>query len=114
MADYPPLRKYPKYINVNNNRWKIEFKRTLSFAGTDNAGECHVEIKTIKIKIKHDDNEKVNRKERYKTFFHELLHAFEVEYGFEMIHRHIDFLEKALAEYMMNNKVRCFKGEVNE
>jgi hypothetical protein len=69
---FPPTRKYPKEITVNGNTWSVRFIRKPP-DHPQNVGLSDPETRTNYIKLGQ------GRKETFKTFIHELIHAYEIE-----------------------------------
>lgn len=92
----PKVRDYPKNLEIRGNIWSVKFTKQLSIA---HAGDCNPNKKLIRIRIgKHQDLHTIMR-----TFIHEVLHAIEFEYGFEMEHKSIEKLEEPLTDFILNN-----------
>jgi hypothetical protein len=84
---------------VNGKEWVVEFKKINL---NDRYAECCEEDKTITI------DKRCNRVNTVKSFIHEMLHAFEEEYGFKLskVHRRGDNvykLEEALFNFFTEN-----------
>lgn len=83
---------------VNGNPWKVKFKREIKDTDTTFClGLCDPSEKTIYIK------QGQTYEERLDTFYHELIHSFEDEYGFELEHKLVHKLAKALARFYVEN-----------
>jgi hypothetical protein len=92
------LKDYPRQIQVGDSLWSVKFKRDLGQTETRITwGLCCPAEQTIYIRLGQ------TQKERLKTFLHELLHAIEEEYGFEVPHQLIHRLEDPLARFLMDN-----------
>jgi hypothetical protein len=93
---YPRTRKYPKVVIVRDMPWRVKFVRNCPGSRTD-LGLCCPSQQTIYIKLKQKP------KETFMTFIHELLHAFEFEYDFNIPHKAIEQLEKPISEFVLDN-----------
>lgn len=93
---WPPRKKdYPKELLVKDAIYTIHFQRKLN--ARDDLGLCDSSVKKIHIKLKQNLNETLH------TFIHEVLHAIEEEYGFEIEHKIIHKLEEPLARLIFDN-----------
>lgn len=81
-------------IKILNKKWKIKVlshKKYCSTIGSDSAGECHIDIKTIFIHKKNLD---------ITTIVHEMVHAYCSELGIVEMQLDDDQLEEAYAELL--------------
>ncbi len=90
----PRAKVYPSEIRVGSDQWTIEFVESLS---KDTLGTCDPSTHCIRI-LKGQ-----TRRELFSTFVHEVLHAFEFSYDFELKHRHVEKLERAIVEFLLEN-----------
>lgn len=89
-------RDFPKQICINGNMWRLYFRKMIE--GKANVlGLCCPEDKVILIKVGQKPQA------RLQTFFHELLHAIEFEYGVKISHKLIYKLEGPLADIVAQN-----------
>ena len=88
---------FPKELVIGESTWRVKWRRSIPEGGKGCVGLCCEEEKIIHIKLGQ------TRSERVSTFFHELLHAAEVEYGFEIPHRLIYKLEGPLSKVFLQN-----------
>lgn len=86
---------FPKELFLGENNWQIRFVRSLD--GIKTLGLCDPADHIIYIL------QGQSPKERFKTFVHELLHALEYEYSFEMPHKSIYDLEEPLTRLWEDN-----------
>lgn len=95
----PKKRDYPKEVLVRGNTWSVKFVRKFSYCEDDEhiLGECDPSEKIIRIR------QGISPLQTWTTFIHELLHAFEEEYEFEVDHDHIEKFEVAIVEFMLSN-----------
>ena len=93
------MKDYPRQIQVGDSVWGVRFVRRLAdpSPGSITWGACDPSDQVIYIRLGQSQTE------RLKTFLHELLHAIEFEYGFEMPHRLIHRLEDPLVRFLMDN-----------
>lgn len=87
--------KIPKIIIINDNEWKVVFKKILRVAGTrayNNLGYAHEDSKEIWIK----NTKSITDEVKLEILAHELLHAIEFEYELDIPHHLIYKLEKPL------------------
>lgn len=90
-------KDYPKFINVNDERYEI---RMVSKIPGEAAGDCGL----------CDDGKRIIwiRKTQspaglFRTFIHEILHAVEAEYNVPLKHQQVYALETALSALIMEN-----------
>lgn len=87
-------RNFPKSIIVADREFQIKFKRKVE--GHDVLGWCHedglIELEQGMPKLL-----------LHEIFWHELLHALEYTYGFNLTHKHIYKLQKPLALLIEQN-----------
>lgn len=89
-------RDFPKEICIGENIfYRIRFKRNLLKEGL--AGLCHMDTKEIWIACG------LSCQERLATFWHEVSHALDYEYGIKLSHKQVYALEKPLAELFSRN-----------
>lgn len=60
-------------------------------------GLCDPNEKELQIKVGQ------TRSQLLRTFIHEIIHAIEDEYDFELDHAHVDKLERGIADFLMMN-----------
>lgn len=92
----PGRQAYPKTIIIKGKEWKIEFVKKIGKVASD-VGECDASVKVIRIKIGQ------SKKETFLTFIHELLHAIEDAYRFDLKHKHVYLLERAIGDVLLKN-----------
>jgi hypothetical protein len=93
----PGVRDYPNWIIVNNDPWDLKFTKKSPDDLEDTLGLCHPGEKCLYIKLGQ------SRREILETFIHELLHAMEDEYEFNIPHKVVGELEKPLADFLIQN-----------
>lgn len=94
----PPMRSYPKSIYVGHREWRVVFKPNVGMTGKrHNWGLCNNEEKTIYIKTKLDGYN------RFVTFVHEVIHAVEYEYGFDIPHKLVECMDVGIANLLLVN-----------
>ena len=97
----PRKSQYPAKIKVKDIEYTVVFVDQIE--GRDNLGLCYGdERKLILLKNNLDPHT------RFKIFIHEVLHAIENEYGFELNHDHVYKLQDGLGDLLIQNLV----GEV--
>jgi hypothetical protein len=90
----PRAKTYPKTVHVGDEAWSVEFVDTL---GQDTLGICDPSTNCIRILRGQ------TRRELFSTFVHEVLHAFEFSYDFQLKHKHVEKLEKAIVDFLLEN-----------
>lgn len=92
----PKQSQFPKTLQVSDEVYKIQWVR--AFKGHDNqVGECCWTDKIIRIKLGQTPSD------RLKTFIHEVIHAYECEFGLKMPHKLVYQMEEALFQFLMEN-----------
>lgn len=93
----PNAKDYPKFINVNDEKYQIRLVKRIPKSPKSDCGMC-------------DDGDKIIwiRKNQspmglFRTFIHELLHAVEAEHSIKIKHEQIYALEVALASLIADN-----------
>jgi hypothetical protein len=75
-------RHYPKELTIKGNVWCIKWKRSLDYdpedIPNDVVGLCDIYDRTIYIKLG------MSQRDTFDVFIHEILHAFEEEFGFNI------------------------------
>lgn len=72
--------------------YKVKFVKNFDYFGETDFGS-----KTIRIK------EGMSKRETLNTFIHEVLHVFEMELDMPMKHKKVYALEKAIANFIIDN-----------
>jgi hypothetical protein len=103
MAQLKGPRSYPKVILILDQEWTIKFVRRIDIAvqgGYRVMGSCDSDERNISILLG------LTPYETFVTFMHEVMHAMEYEYRFEIPHAKVlDKLDMAMAQfYLANNK----------
>ncbi len=93
----PTPKKYPKFINVKDERYEIRMVTRIPKEAKTLSGLCDGDVKIIWI-----------RKGQapaglFRTFVHELLHALEFEWKIKISHKMVYQLEVAIATLMLEN-----------
>lgn len=88
----PSYKQYPDKVIVNGQYWDLKFTSTLK-----DYGECHFPDREIVMRTKQ------RRTELMQTLIHEILHAFEFEYGIKIPHRVIYDLEHPICQFILQN-----------
>ena len=96
----PGPYSYPKTLKINDEIWDVKFKRRLT--QKDDVGLCCPSDMSLYIKLGNDRNELL------KIFIHEILHAIENSYDFEIVNRHdegdlVYKLEAAIYQVLIDN-----------
>lgn len=94
---FPSIAAYPREFWLNGELWKLSFHRYLEEQGDPCFGLCDSDEKTIQIRLRQ------GRRHTFETFVHELIHAMEDAYGFEVSHPIVYILERAVADYLLDN-----------
>ncbi len=83
---------------VNGNIWTVKFKREIKDTATTHClGLCDPSDRMIYIKLGQ------SFEERLDSFFHEFLHSAEEEYDFELDHKDVHKLARAMARFYIDN-----------
>lgn len=78
----PGARAYPRRIHIKDDIWEIKFRR-LDFFPPGEIGYCDPSTMEIGLCLG------MNKKETFQTFVHELIHAIEYSYNFQVVQRHV-------------------------
>ena len=92
--------RIPRTIVIRDSIWSIKFVRKIEAHGNskrETLGLCDPAEKTIYIKTKLPYQLKID------TALHELIHATEFEYNFELDHKHVYLLGEAFAKLFVDN-----------
>lgn len=87
----------PRELLIGESLWVIKFARVVPGEEKDLLGLCNPCEKTIYIK------QKQSFQERLDTLIHELIHAINFEYNFEIKHQHIYKLATCFAKLVVDN-----------
>ena len=93
----PNKRNIPRNICIKDNIWTVVFKNKIIEHNIECDGLCDPSTYTIYIRTKQ------SKTETFATFLHELFHAIEFEYDFQMKHSHIYKLEYAMVNLIKDN-----------
>lgn len=88
---------YPKEIVVGVAKYQIRWCRRIPTKNKRDVGLCDGTNKIIYLKAGY------SHAETWSTFMHELIHAFEFEYGMELDHKHVYKLEAAITDFIVAN-----------
>ena len=88
------IKRYPKTIFINDEEWNVHFMDDLD---NDVLGECIPSERIIFIRSGQSAVETLT------TFIHELIHAHEFEYDYEIPHEWIDKIDLAVSEILLEN-----------
>lgn len=95
-------RGYPRSFSVGDGDWRLRFQRLIE--GDPNiTGLCDASEKLITLKCG------LSKKELLDAFCHELVHAIEEEYGFEIPHHLVYKLESGLAAFLRDNAPEVYQ-----
>lgn len=91
-------KEFPRDVVINGNLWEIKFVRHLPDTKTkETLGICDPSNRVIYIR------QGQSKEERLDTFFHELIHAAECEFDFDIEHKLVDKLGAAFARVYVEN-----------
>lgn len=90
-------RSIPREIHLGDSIWKVKFVRKIPDEAEDTLGLCDPSECTIYIK------QGQSYVSRLDTLFHEIIHAIENEYEFDLDHKHVYKLGEALAKFFVDN-----------
>lgn len=82
---------------INGEIWRVRYVRDPETIGTRTWGDCNPETHEIRLL------QSLSREEAFDTWIHEILHAFEFAYDFEMDHKTIVRLERPIREFIKEN-----------
>ena len=88
-------RSYGDAIEVDKSIWGITFHRSIEGAG--HAGMCYPDTQRLALALG------MSPFETLVTFHHELFHAFEDEYDFNVRHKSIEQLAEAMTRFTVQN-----------
>lgn len=92
--------RIPRELRIGDGEWRVKFCRLIdpgTHYSNEIQGDCDPSEKVIRIKTNQSPHT------RLETFLHEILHAFEFEYEFELGHPLIEKLEVALGAFLRDN-----------
>ena len=93
--------RIPRKLKINGFDWVIKFVDEIKEHGNNKhsvtLGLCDASIRTIFLR------KKMTPKKRVEIYEHEKLHAIEFEYGFELDHKHVYKISRALAQLYFDN-----------
>ena len=84
---------YPRQLVIGDEVWSVKFVRKLDGC----YGECDPSNNEIRIRMKQSHDETL------KTFIHEVVHALEFSFEFDLEHRHVYALEEAVFQLLRDN-----------
>lgn len=96
----PKLSSYPKELEIGGETYRIRFipyQKRPEKDGKRFYGYCDNDLRTIEIMRGQ------GREESFKTLIHEILHAMEFEYEFDIPHRLVARLEEPLFRFLIDN-----------
>jgi hypothetical protein len=105
---FPKLRQYPRELSILGKPWKLRFCRTVPDPDPRTVGLCDYEARTIWIKLG------LTPKDRFETFWHEIIHAAEFSAGCRLNHRTVYKVEKTLAAAFVENFVQMCELALDE
>lgn len=76
MLDFPPIRDYPREWFIEGDLWHLKFSSKLSKQGIDGLTDPSNYTVTISYGM--------SKANTFATFIHEMLHAMEFSYGYEL------------------------------
>ena len=88
-------RSYANCWDIGDQCYQLKFVQKLP---DDDLGICDPSSNTCYIKLGQ------SKKEIFKTFVHEMLHAMEASYDFELPHDFIDALEESVSDFIIDNR----------
>lgn len=92
--------KLPRTFIIGEEEWTVKFLRHIAprdRQGRTTLGFCDAENQVVEIKTGQ------SYEERLTTLCHELVHAFEDVYGFEVPHKTVEMLAYAMMRFMVDN-----------
>jgi len=92
--------RLPRKLVVGDDIWAIKFKKNIGSEkrnGNEIVGLCDPSTHEITIKSG------LTKDERISTAIHEILHSFEMSYGFTMDHKLVYKLEIIIFKFLMDN-----------
>lgn len=98
----PRISDYPKELRIGDETYRVKFVPTMRYRTKRgghriNYGVCYPDTREIHI------SRGVGRELAFKTFLHEVLHAFEYEYDLPIKHSLVYLLEDPLARFFLDN-----------
>lgn len=93
------LKDFPRELLINGNLWKIKYVKHLPHPNPKKItyAEYYPEERAIRIVKGHPYIEMLD------SLIHEVIHACEFEYGFELRHSHVHKLGEVLAKLYIDN-----------
>ena len=92
--------KYAQTWVIGDALYELKFVRKM---GENSLGICDPSAKRLAIK------QGQTRLEIFRTFIHEALHAMEAEGDHDVPHKHIEFFEVWLADFLLDNAPQLAK-----
>lgn len=90
-------RDFPSYLVINGTPWDVRFVRRIPDGDPDDVGLCCEAESVIYIK------QGQSPEERLRTFWHEAVHAMEMEYDLKITHKLVYALEEPLSRLWLEN-----------
>jgi hypothetical protein len=94
MKRLPTPTKYPKKLHVRQEIYRVIFTSRLD---KDTLGITDSGDRTIRIKLG------MSRRQTFRTFIHEVLHALEFEFGIKIKHKSVYKYSKAIHHLLVDN-----------
>lgn len=92
----PTKNKYPTTLKIKDAEWRIAFVDRIE-KSKDTLGLMDPSNNLIYIQ------NGLSKEEMFKTFIHEVTHAFEVEYNIKISHKAVYQLEGAIFNFLKDN-----------
>lgn len=90
--------KIPRLLIIRGAHWHVVVTRTMNVSeGEDILGLCDPSLRTIYIKKQQ------TKRQQMATLVHEILHAMEFEYDFNLTHKVIGKIENPVADFIRDN-----------
>ena len=91
------MKDFPRQLEIGENIWRVRFCRTIPGEPDTTLGLCDPSDNTIYVKLGQTPVE------RFKTFVHEILHAWESEFSVSIPHSVIHDLEEPIFRFLLDN-----------
>lgn len=93
----PRIRDYPRRLWIDGEPWSVEMLPVVEYEGREVRGLTYMKDHRILVCSQQTP------RERLKTFVHEVWHALQETYDFQMTHETIHDLEAPIVDLLIDN-----------
>lgn len=92
-----PNRGYPKRVKIGDNWYRVRVVKKIQGSSTKYAGMFYPNSRLICLLADQSDDE------LFKSYVHEVIHAFEDEYDIKIAHSGVYKFEEAIFDFFVAN-----------